>query len=187
MVTPVDRPAAAPGVPRSAAAKRATPHWALPAGSVRTWTVQSERRREEPGPLPALRRIATLGNGELLLETGREAAGAARGGTVRILERSANRLRLECDAPDPTWLFVLRAFWPHRTVEIDGRPAEMVPAYLAFSAIAMPAGHHRVEWREEIPGLGLSIAGPLLFAAAAAWLLRRRAPLPSSPLERRNK
>ena len=142
--------------------------------------------REEPGPLPALRRIATLGNGELLLETGREAAGAARGGTVRILERSANRLRLECDAPDPTWLFVLRAFWPYRTVEIDGRPAEMVPAYLAFSAIAMPAGHHRVEWREEIPGLGLSIAGPPLFAAAAAWLLRRRAPLPSSPLERRN-
>ena len=130
--------------------------------------------REEPGPLPALRRIAALGNGELLVETGRVAAGAARPGTVRILERSPNRLRLECDAPDSTWLFVLRAFWPYRSVEIDGHPAEMVPAYLAFSAVAMPAGHHRVEWREEIPGLGLSIAGPPLFAAAALWLLRRR-------------
>ncbi|HYK42218.1 MAG TPA: hypothetical protein VE007_07480 [Thermoanaerobaculia bacterium] len=130
--------------------------------------------REESGPLPALQRITAMRDGELLVETGRQASGMARPGAVRVLERRANALRLECDAPDPTWLFVLRAFWPHRTVEIDGRPAEIVPAYLAFSAVAMPAGHHRVEWREEIPGLGMSLAGPPLFAATAFWLLRVR-------------
>jgi len=130
--------------------------------------------REEPGALPALQRITSLKDGELLVETDRQASGAARPGSVRVLERRANGLRLDVDAPDPTWLFVLRAFWPHRSVEIDGRPAEIVPAYLAFSAVAMPAGHHRVEWREEIPGFGLSLAGPPLFAAAAFWLWRRR-------------
>jgi hypothetical protein len=130
--------------------------------------------REENGPLSALRRITAMRDGELLVETGRQASGAARPGAVRVLEKTANSLRLDCDSPDPTWLFVLRAFWPHRTVEIDGHPAEIVPAYLAFSAVAMPAGHHRVEWREEIPGLGISLAGPPLFALAATWLLRRR-------------
>jgi hypothetical protein len=142
--------------------------------------------REEPGPLPALQRITSLRDGELLVETGRQASGAARPGVVRVVERRANGLRLDIDAPDPTWLFVLRAFWPHRTVEIDGRPAEIVPAYLAFSALAMPAGHHRVEWREEIPGFGFSLAGPPLFAAAAVWLWRRRASPRRHDPDRRN-
>ena len=32
----------------------------------------------------------------------------------------AERLELEIDAPEKTWLFVLRAFWPYRSIEIDG-------------------------------------------------------------------
>ena len=37
--------------------------------------------REEPGPLPALQRITSLRDGELLVETGRQASGAARPGS----------------------------------------------------------------------------------------------------------
>ena len=139
------------------------------------------RWREQPGPLQALRVLPSVAPGELLVESGREATGTARPGTVRILEKRAGRLRLVCESPDPTWLFVLREFWTHRTVEIDGREAEAVPAYLAFSAVKIPAGVHRLDWREEVPGLRVSIWGPVLFSLVALFALfgpRRPRPEP---------
>ena len=65
--------------------------------------------------------------------------------------------------PTPTWLFVLRAYWPYRSVELDGRPVEAVPAQLAFSAVPVPAGPHRLVWDERVPGLAASVWGPVLF------------------------
>ena len=41
------------------------------------------------------------------------------------------------------------------------------------TGLAIPAGEHRVEWTERAPGLAASAWGPVLFAAAAAALLRR--------------
>jgi len=96
---------------------------------------------------------------------------------VRVIERTAPRLSIETDAPAPTWLFVLRAFWSHRTVTVDGREAETVPANLAFTAVAVPAGRHRVEWVERLPGWSLTRFGPLAYgmiAAALAVSSRRR-------------
>jgi len=63
-------------------------------------------------------------------------------------------------------------------VLLDGRETDPVPAQLAFTAVAVPAGEHRVDWRERAPGWEASRWGPALFAAAAAWLLarERRAP-----------
>jgi hypothetical protein len=129
--------------------------------------------REEPGAMEALRRIPELPLGGVVLETGREAEGAARRGRIRVLEKSPERLRLLVSVPDPTWLFVLRGFWNHRTVLLDGEPASPVPAQLAFTAVAIPAGEHRIEWREEAPGWRVSRWGPLLFLAAAAILFAR--------------
>jgi hypothetical protein len=86
---------------------------------------------------------------------------------VKILERTPERLRLEADAPDATWLFVLRGFFTYRTVLLDGKPVECFPAQLAFSAIRMPAGKHRVEWIERVPGGRLSRFGPVLFILIA--------------------
>ncbi len=137
-----------------------------------------EKWREAPGPIQALGTIAGLAEGELVLESGRLAAGAAGPGSVRILEDRPERLVADVSSPDPTWLFVLRAFWPYRAVTLDGRPVEAVPAQLGFSAVPMPAGAHRVAWEERLPGLPLSLGGPLLFGMIAAGLvvshLRRR-------------
>lgn len=128
--------------------------------------------QEKPGPLEALGALPSIGPGELLLETGRAAAGRARPGTVRVLEKRPNRLRLDVDAPDPGWLFVLRSYWPWRDVVIDGHPADVVPAYLAFSAVRIPAGRHLLDWRERIPGIGISAWGPVLFLLGAAVAAR---------------
>jgi hypothetical protein len=96
-----------------------------------------------------------------VIETGREGGGSAGPGSLRILERTPERLRLATWTPDPTWLFVLRGDWDYRSVRVDGRDAPVHTAQLAFSAVRIPAGAHRVEWREEAPGLEVSRWGPV--------------------------
>ncbi len=129
-----------------------------------------EKWREVPDSLQALSTIAGLGEGELVLESGRLGSGAARPGTVRIIENQPERLVVDFDAPEPTWLFVLRAFWPHRSVEVDGQPSETVPAQLGFTAVPVPAGAHRLVWEERLAGVPLSLAGPVFFGMIAAGL-----------------
>jgi hypothetical protein len=111
--------------------------------------------------------------GEVVLETGSRGAGRARPGTVRVLANEPERLHLETDSPDPTWLFVLRDFWNYRSVLLDDRPAECVPAQLAFSAVPVPSGRHRIDWREEVPGGSVSRWGPPVFVLLMAALLIR--------------
>ena len=129
-----------------------------------------ERWRETPGPREALAAMPALSHGEIVVESGRSAAGSAQPGRVRVLERSPERLLLATSAQDPAWLFVLRGAWSYRAVVLDGRPVEYAPADLAFSAVAIPRGEHRVEWIEKVPGSGVSLAGPALFLLAAAWI-----------------
>jgi hypothetical protein len=133
-----------------------------------------ERWREECGALGALQALPRLSEGEIVVETGRATSGAARKGQLTVLEKSPERLILATECPDPTWLFVLRGFWTHRSILVDGERARAVPSQLAFSAVALSAGGHRVEWREEIPGLTVSRWGPALFALFSAGLLVRK-------------
>ena len=130
-----------------------------------------ESWREAAGPFEALEAVPRLADGEIVLESGRSGGGRARAGPVRVVERTPERLTLDVDAPDPTWLFVLRAFWPYRSIEVDGSPVEAVPAQLGFSAMPIPAGPHRVVWRERLPGFGFSRWGPVLFGMIVAALL----------------
>jgi hypothetical protein len=133
----------------------------------------AERWREEPLPIDAARAVLGLSLGEIVLETGRRREGRARGGRIRVLQREPERLAIESEAPDPTWLFVLRGFWQYRTVLVDGHPADCVPAQLAFSAVPLPAGKHRIEWRENLPGGQVSRWGPVLFIVLMGTLLVR--------------
>src|SRR5262249_18844406 len=135
-----------------------------------------EEWREESTPVDALRAIPGLPAGALVLETGRRFAGRAGGGQVRFLAQSPERLSLETSATDSGWLFVLREFWPWRHVLVDGREVAVVPAQLAFSAISVPAGIHRIEWTEEIPGFRVSRWGPILFVAVAVLFCVRLRP-----------
>jgi hypothetical protein len=133
-----------------------------------------ERWREAPDALAALRNLPALAHGEIVVESGRRGVGESGGGDVRVLEKTPERLALWIAARDPGWLFVLRGFWAHRRVLVDGRDAESVPAQLAFTAVRVPAGEHRVDWVEEVPGWPASLLGPAAFAAAAIALTRPR-------------
>jgi len=132
-----------------------------------------EAWREESSALDALDTMPRLTASEVVLETGRRSAGRSRRGTVAVLADRPERLLADVDSPDPAWLFVLRGYWPYRTVEVDGRPVDPVPAQVAFSAIPVPAGRHRIEWLERVPGLEASGWGPLLFVPLALALIAR--------------
>lgn len=140
-----------------------------------------QRWREAPTAVAALAALPQLGSDEVVLETGQTGEGVARPGLVRLLERSHERLSLATSSPDAAWLFVLRGFWEYRTVRLDGKRVECVPAQLAFTAVPIPAGEHAVEWREEVPGMRFSWIGPVLCAAASAVLLRRPATAAEAP------
>ncbi len=127
--------------------------------------------RSAAGPVEALGSISALGPGEVVIESGSAPIGSARPGSVRLLEKTPERLVAEVEAPDRTWLFVLRAFWPYRDVRVDGVAVEAVPAQLAFSAVPIPPGRHRVVWEERLPGLRVSAWGLVLFGMIAAGLL----------------
>jgi hypothetical protein len=131
--------------------------------------------REAQDAVSAFRDLATLRPGEVAIETGRRGSGASGGGTVRAVEATPERLRLDVTAPAPTWLFVLRGYWPYRRVAVDGADVEPLPAQLAFTAVPIPAGRHVVDWREEIPGLPAAWLGPAAFGVIALARALRRA------------
>jgi hypothetical protein len=122
------------------------------------------------GSLAALQAIPRLAEGAAILESGRAAEGTARPGSVRVVEKTPERLRLEIESPDPAWLFVLRAYWPYRRILLDGNTIEAVPAQLAFTAVPVSAGKHRLVWEEELPGFSASRYGPGLFVLVAVGL-----------------
>jgi hypothetical protein len=134
------------------------------------------RWREVSGPVDALRTLPGLPADEIVVETGERRSGGARPGKLRIREKSPERLVLETQTPEPTWLFVLRGDWRYRTVEIDGDPVATRPAQLAFTAVPVPAGSHTIEWREKAPGLEATRYGPLAGIALLLILVvaRRR-------------
>jgi hypothetical protein len=134
-----------------------------------------ERWKTTAGGIPALKQIGLLDPGEILIETGRlDGSGAARGGEIRIVRNDPERLVVETRAPAPTWLFVLRGYWNYRSVRLDGKPVETYPAQIAFSAVAVPAGFHSIDWRELVPGGEASFWGPVIYVLVAAFFAIRR-------------
>ncbi len=137
--------------------------------------------REEVSAVDAASQIGNVAPGALLLETGRRRDGTAAPGRVQVLRRTPSRLQIEAETTEPTWLFVLRAYWDYREVRVDGVEVETVPADLAFTAVPIPAGRHRVDWQEQIPGWPVSRFGPLLYGAAALFLLAATRKRPVAP------
>jgi hypothetical protein len=131
-----------------------------------TWT-------EAAGPAEALAVLSASSGRDLVLETGTRAAGRGACGPLRVVEKSPERLSLDVDCPQAGWLFALRGYWPYRDVRVDGREADVVPAQLAFSAVAVPEGRHRVDWSERLPGWDVSRWGPVLFGLCTGLLLAR--------------
>jgi len=104
-------------------------------------------------------------------------SGGREGTRVKILSYEPERVRLRADLETTGYLVLTDTYYPGWQVTVDGRPATIQRADVAFRAVELTAGEHLVEfqYRPEnvLLGLGLSVAGWLLWSLAFIVLLLR--------------
>jgi hypothetical protein len=99
-----------------------------------------------------------------------DAAGAP--GTSRVVERRADRLVIEATLPSPGYVVDVETWDPGWRASVDGREVPLLRANVAFRAVSVPAGSHRVElvYRPLSVRLGLLVSALALAAGLAASL-----------------
>jgi hypothetical protein len=79
-------------------------------------------------------------------------------GTAKITRYETSRVTVETDAAADAVLVLADAYFPGWHAYLDGKTAEMVPAYHAFRAVVVPKGPHLVEFRYEPASFRLGMA-----------------------------
>ena len=101
------------------------------------------------------------------------AADAAPEGRAKITRDEPERVEVATDSPSPAYLFLADTYDPGWSATVDGRPAPIRPAQVAFRAVYLPPGGHVVAFRYRPAGFrtGLAITGIGLLATllALAW------------------
>jgi hypothetical protein len=91
---------------------------------------------------------------------------ASVSGTARIVTDLPERVAVDVKADTPAYLVLADTFDPGWSATVDGQPAPIQPAYIAFRAVYLPQGEHTVVFTYcpagFKPGLVLSICGVLL-------------------------
>src|SRR6185503_6998608 len=87
-------------------------------------------------------------------------------GTARVMSRKAGEYVLEAENDADAFLVLSEAYYPGWSAEVDGKPADVLPANHLIQAVRLPAGKHvvRVVYRSRYLGAGVAIA---LLAAIA--------------------
>jgi hypothetical protein len=97
-----------------------------------------------------------------------------------FVEDTPNRLVLEVETNRPGYLVLTDAWYPGWRATVDTYPAPVLPANLAFRAVALPTGgKHQIVFEYHAVGLlpGLAVSGlTLLFSAHLAGRSRRARP-----------
>ncbi len=104
-----------------------------------------------------------------------EADLACRGaGRAVVAQRSFHHRRIEVNTECPGLLVLSEVFYPGWEVTVDGRPAILLRANVAFSAVWLKAGEHRVEWRYVPRSFRLGLLITALTLGVLIWIDRRR-------------
>jgi hypothetical protein len=107
-----------------------------------------------------------VGTGELL--TGTKECATQADVKVLVQDQTDGRIILRVSAPADGLVFLSEPYYPEREAFVDGTAVESFKANLAFTAIPVPAGAHRVELRH-VPGSFYFGAG-VSFATLLAWV-----------------
>jgi hypothetical protein len=147
----------------------------------RTYAVGTARRADDLlAELRALAEPSFDPTREIVLPAGPAGPPAAMfSGQSRILEFRPDRVRLEAELSAPGFVVLVDAHDPGWRATVDGAPAELLRANVAFRAVAVPSGRHVVEYLYRPASItgGLAVSGAALLAAVAvaAAEARRRA------------
>jgi hypothetical protein len=94
-------------------------------------------------------------------------------GHAAIVEEVPERIEIAVDARTDAYVTLADTFDPGWSATVDGRPAPIRPAWIAFRAVFVPRGRHTLVFRYRPAGFdrGLAITGGgvLLVLACLAW------------------
>ena len=134
--------------------------------------------------IAALDRFGTALRDQLVVEDPDRplAAAAVVSGKARIVEDRPERVVVDTDAATPAYLVLGDTFDPGWSATVDGQPAPIRPAYVAFRAVYLAAGTHTVVFTYRPGGVraGLNAqrlrdrARPCLLVPAPVAMLSRR-------------
>jgi hypothetical protein len=109
---------------------------------------------------------------EVLLDRDVLAPGPRQGfAPARVVEDTPNRVVVEVETERPGYLVLTDAWYPGWRAAVDTYPATVLPANVAFRAVALPsAGKHRVAFEYRAVGLlpGLAVSGLTLLLVLRA-------------------
>ncbi|MBU6398782.1 MAG: YfhO family protein [Verrucomicrobia bacterium] len=98
---------------------------------------------------------------------------------VRVLERqaTAERVAADVDASRASLVVISQSYYHPWRAFVDGRRVRLWRANLAFQALEVPAGRHRVEvlYVDRVFEVGALISGATLVVLGGAWIRTRRA------------
>jgi hypothetical protein len=142
----------------------------------RTFVVSGVRVADGPAADELLLDPAFDPRREVVLPEGQDRRpGAAAAGTSRLVERRADRVALEVDLAEDGYVVLLDGYDPGWRARVDGKPSPVLRANVAFRAVRVGPGRHRVElaYRPRAVGLGLALsalsaAGAIAVACKAA-------------------
>jgi len=103
---------------------------------------------------------------------------AAFTGRTRIVEERADLVRIEAELSADGHVVLVDTYDPGWRVRVDGVSAPLLEANVAFRAVAVPAGRHRVEmiYRPPLTLAGLALGG---FTLVLVLVLLARRPRPA--------
>ncbi len=94
-------------------------------------------------------------------------------GSATITVDEPERVEVETASGGPSYLVLADTYDPGWSATVDGRPAPIRPAFVAFRAVALPAGSHRVEFTYRpagfTAGLIATAIGVLASIVCLAW------------------
>ena len=101
-------------------------------------------------------------------------------GTARIVTDLPERVVVETGSSDPAYLVLADTFDPGWSATVDGSPASIRPAYVAFRAVALMPGAHTVAFTYRPAGFTLGLTISIMSIALATFLWFRRGGVGSS-------
>jgi hypothetical protein len=154
--------------------------FAVPDSLPRTYAVGAARAADGPAALAFLMGESFDPTREIVLAVPAAALPSPDfHGTSRIVELKADRVQIEADLSGAGYVVLVDAFDPGWKASLDGRPVPVLRANLAFRAVRVPAGRHRLTMAYRPVGvwvgLGISLTSALgLVAGLGVARLRGR-------------
>jgi hypothetical protein len=151
--------------------------WSVPEAQPRSWVVGRTRAADGRAAFEALADPAFDPAREAIVAEGEALAGPSDfTGTSRITLLSPDRVRLDAEASAPALLVLADAYDPGWRATLDGRPAPVVRANVAFRGVRLPPGRHLVEmaYRPLAVARGLIVSSASLLIVIGVAVARGR-------------